>query len=294
MTADLVHYHHPDDEQFSLDFVNPDRGKIDDRLESYDEVTETRVRSYDLDEKVYVIYAKTNEVEDTENVEYDFDAAFAEMDPDTRVIVRYLLGMFRTIRDEQSELESSTLDAYKDIDIGRVPVALNRVGWSGAISETGAELASNLILCHALPNANHRTAFSMFEGYINAATGPAYELPAMVTDDDEWQAWVDDFMVDSKRLLTVRRNVGLFRHLAQFGCNIVRRKGRIDIPLAEFDLDLYPHEAQSKYAQVHGKRTADFAGKLLTRTNDSHLSDALGISKAEFADAIRREIQSRR
>lgn len=293
MTQNLVHYHHPNDDQFSLDFVNPDRDVIDDCLDSYDDTTETYVRSYDLDEEVYVIYAKTNEVDDTENVEYDFDAAFAKMDPDTRVIVRYLLGMFRTIRDEQSERGSSTLDAYKDIDVGRVPAALNRVEWSGTISEIGAELVSNLILCHALPNANHRTAFSMFEGYVNAVTGPAYELPAMVTDD-EWQAWVDDFMVDSKRLLTVRRNVGPFRHLAQFGCDVVRRKGGIDISLAEFDLDLYPHEAQSKYARIHEQRTADFTEKLFTRTNDGHLSNTLGISKVEFADSIRREIQSRR
>lgn len=293
MTDTPVHYHHPDDTQFSLDFVNPNREAIEDRLGSYDRKTETRVRSCNLDETVYVIYAKTNEVDDAENIEYDFDAAFAEMDPDTRVIVRYFLGMYRAIRDERRK-ESTLLEAYKEIDVERVPAALERVDWSGTAARVGAQLTSNLVLCHPLPNANHRTAFSMFEGYVDAVMDSIYELPSLVTDDSRWQTWVDDFIVDSKRLLTVRRNVGLFRHLAEFGCNTVRRKGGIDIPLVEFDLDLYRHEAYSRYAREHERRTLAFVEKLLTRTNDGRLAEKPGTDKEEFANAIRREIQSRR
>ncbi|WP_115863098.1 hypothetical protein [Halorussus litoreus] len=294
MTGNPVYYYHPDDDQFSLDFVNPDREKIDDRLDSYEKATETRVRSYDLDETVYGIYAKTNDVDDAGEIEYGFDAAFAKMTPDTRVIVRNFLGIFRTIRDGQSETEADSLDAYKEIDIERVPDALDRVHWSGTASQVGAQLASNLVLCHALPNANHRTALSMYESYVNAVTGPTYELPSLVTDDETWHAWVDDFVVDPKRLLTVRRNVGLFGHLSQFGCDVVRRKGDVDVPLAEFELDLYPHEALSKYARIHEQRTSAFVERLRSRTNDERLTGTSGIDRGEFADAIRREIQSRR
>lgn len=294
MAADLVHYHHPDDDQFSLDFVNPDPDAIEKRLESYDDATETRVRNYDLNEEVHVIYVKTNDVADAEEIEYDFDRAFAEMDPDTRVIVRDFLGMFKIVRDEQSETRSDSLDAYKEINVEQVPLALDRIEWRGTVSEVGARLASNLILCHALPNANHRTAFSMFERYVDATTNRTYELPSMVTDDEKWQAWVDTYIVDSKRVLTVRRNVGLFRYLSRFGCSTVRRKNNIDIPLSDFDLDLHPHEALSKYARMHERRTSRFAEKILTRTSESHLAEQSGLTKAEFADAIREEIQSRR
>lgn len=240
MTADLVHYHHPDDDQLSMHFVNPDWKIIENRLETYGEATETRVRSYDLDEEVYVIYAKTNEVDDTEKIEYDLESAFAEMDSDTRVVVRYLLDVFEGIQEKKRDEESVPLDAYKGLELRRIPDALEEVDWSGTISEVGGQLASNLVLCHPLPNANHRTAFSMFEGYVSEATDATFELPSMTTDDYEWQTWVDGFIVDSKRLLTVRRNVVSFRYLSNFGCRTIRRKGRIDITLAEYDLDIHP------------------------------------------------------
>lgn len=290
MTANLVHYHHPDDAQFSLDFVNSDQTAIEDRLESYDETTEIRVRSYDLDEKVYVIYAKTNGIEDAENIEYSFDAAFAGMEPDTRVIVRYLLDVFESVKEKKREEESVSLDVYKDMDVGRLPDALERVDWSGTVPQVGGQLASNVVLCHALPNANHRTAFGLFEGYANATAGPVFELPSMRTDDYEWRSWVDDYVVASKRLLTVRRNTALFSHLREFGCKRVRRKGDIDIVLAEYDLDLHPGEALSEYATRHEHRTRTFTEKILERTNNGDMRDRRGLTKSAFADSIREKI----
>lgn len=290
MSVDLVYYHHPDDEQFSLDFLNPDRKVIEDRLKSYSDRTETQVESYDLDKEIHVIYKKTNKVEDTESIEYDIDAAFAEMDPDMRVIVRYLLDMFDSVKEKKRNEESIPLDAYKGIDVDRIPEALQQVKWSGTIPEIGGRIASNLVLCHPLPNANHRTAFSMLEGYINEAADSAFELPSMVTDEYEWQTWVDDFIVDSKRLLTVRRNVAPFRYLSEFGCEIVRRKGGIDIKLDEYDLDLHPRDALTEYAHRHEQRTVTFAETVLEKTNAKDLTDKPGLTKTEFADAIRRKI----
>lgn len=290
MVVNIVYYHHPDDDQFSLDFVNPDRKVIDDRLETYEGSTETHVTSYYLDEEVYVIYTRTNEVEDTEKIEYDLEAAFAEMDADTRVIVRYLLDVFDSIQEKKRDEETVPLDAYKGLDLSRIPDTLESVDWSGTIPEVGGRLTSNLVLCHPLPNANHRTAFSLFEGYANAATDETFELPSMITDDYEWQTWVDDFIVDSKRLLTVRRNVGPFRYLSNLGCQTVRRKGGIDIQLAEYDLDVHPRTALTEYAVRHEQRTITFAGRIIQRTNDGHLTDEPGLTKSEFADAIRGKI----
>lgn len=289
MSTSLVHYHHPDDDQFSLDFVNPDRDRIDEKLGTYDENIETRVRSYDLERELYVLYTKKNEVTDAEAVQYDFDTAFAQMEPDTRVIVRYFLDAFDSIRKKKRDEESVSLDAYKSVDIERIPDALEEVDWSGTTPQIGGQLASNLLLCHSLPNANHRTAFSMFEGYVKATAGSAFELPSMITDDYEWQTWVDEFIVDSKRLLTVRRNVGRFRYLSKFGCTTVRRKGGIDISLAEYDLEMHTHEALSEYATRHERRTVTFAEKLLERTNNTRLVEESGLSKSEFAEYIRQK-----
>lgn len=290
MTTNLVHYHHPDDDQFSLSFVNTDRGQIDEKLNRYDSEIETRVHSYDLNEEVYVIYTKTNKVTDTDAVQYGFDTAFAEMSPDTRVIVRYFLDVFDSIREKNRGEESVPLDAYKSVDIEQVPDALKQVDWSGTIPQVGGQLASNLVLCHALPNANHRTSFSMFEGYVKATAGPKFELPSMTTDDYEWQTWVDDFIVDSKRLLTVRRNVGQFRYLSNFGCRTVRRNGGINISLDEYDLEMRTHEALSEYATRHEQRTVTFAEKLLKKTDDNRLVEEIGLTRSEFAEYIRQKI----
>lgn len=286
MSSDLVYYHHPDDDQFSLDFVNPDRKAIDDRLESYDDGIETRVQSYDLDEEVYVVYTRTNEVDDTANTQYDFDAVFAEMDPDTRVIVREILEVFTGIREQKQDEEGVSPDAYKDTELGRLSDALDRVDWSETLPETAGQLASNLILCHALPNANHRTAFGVLEGYLEVVDS-SFELPSMVTDDYEWQTWVDDHIVDSKQLLTVRRNVGPFEYLVEYGCSIIRRKGDIDIPLADYDLEMHQNEAFTEYAHLHEERTTAFVETILRETDSEGLMVKSSVEKETFAERLR-------
>lgn len=287
MSSNTVYYHLPDDDQFSLDFVNPDRDVIDDRLEKYDETTETRVRSYDLDETVYVVYTRTNVETEIEEIEYNFEEAFAEMDADTRVLSRYFLDVFTGVQERKYDEEGVPLDAYKNVEIERVPNALEHVDWTGTIPEVGGQLASNLILCHALPNANHRSSFSMFEGYVNAASNQSFTLPSLATEDYEWQSWVDNFIIDSKRLLTVRRNVGRFRYLRNHGCNTIRRKGGIDISLDEYDLDVYPSNALEKYATQHEQLIETFARTVLKRTDRESLVSAPGIGMSDFADIVR-------
>lgn len=286
MTGDLVYYHHPDDDQFSLDFVNPDRQKINEQLNTYDDERETRVRSYDLDKEVYAIYVMTNEVATTENIQYTFDDAFTEMDLDTRVIVRETLEVFKRIQERKHDEEGVPLDAYKGIGIGRIPDALEQVNWSATVPETGGQLASNLVLCHALPNANHRTAFGMLETYLKAVDS-SFDLPSMVTDDYDWQTWVDEYIVDSKRLLTVRRNVGRFRYLQSHGCETIRRKGGIDIGISEYDLDMRKHEALTHYARKHERRTTAFVETVLQRMNRSDLIDEASVGKTCFAEYLR-------
>lgn len=286
MTSDLVDYHHPDDDQFSLDFVNPDRDEIQDRLEGYDNTIETRVRSYDLDDKIHVIYVKTNDVDEAENVQYDFDEAFTKMDSEMRIIVRETLEVFKRIQERKHDQEGVPLDAYKGIEIDRIPDALEQVNWSLTVPETGGRIASNLVLGHALPNANHRTAFGMLETYLKAVDS-SFRLPSMVTDGYDWQQWVDEYIVDSKRILTVRRNIGRFRYLRSHGCETIRRKGGIEIPLSNFDLDMTKHESLVNYAKKHERRTTAFVETILQKMNHGELIEESAIEKAEFAEHVR-------
>lgn len=287
MAENRVYYHLPDDEQFSLDYVADSRDTLDDRLDSYDEPVETAVETYELDEVVHAIYTKTDVVETADALQNDLDAAFADMEPSTRVIVRELLEVFEGVQEKKYDEEGVPLDVYKNVGIDRLPEALDRVDWAKPVPRSGGQLVSNLVLCHALPNANHRTAFAMLESYVKA-TRPSFECPSLVTDDYEWERWVDGYIVDSKRLLTVRRNVGPFSYLSQYGCETVARKGGIKIRLREYDLDVSPYEALSQYAREHERRSRDFVETLLERTANDGLIVEPGIEKSEFADYVRR------
>jgi len=209
------------------------------------------------------------------------------MDPDTRVIVREILEVFTGIQEEKQDEEGVPLDAYKSIELERFPAALDHVDWVKTVPETGGQLGSNLVLCHALPNANHRTAFGVLEAYLKAVDS-SFELPSMVTDDYEWQAWVDEYIVDSKRLLTVRRNVGPFGYLAEYGCDTVQRKGGIDVPLAEYDLEMHRREGLVEYANHHEQRTTTFVETILRETNSEGLLEASSVGKETFCERLRR------
>lgn len=97
------------------------------------------------------------------------------------------------------------------------------------------ELMSNLVIRHALPNANHRTSIAMLQFCIDSVD-PSFEMPSTHVDDHTWKERVDPYIVESKRLITVRRNNVRFEHLKELGVNLVERKGGIRIQLADCDL----------------------------------------------------------
>ena len=109
----------------------------------------------------------------------------------------------------------------------------------------------------------------------------------MVDGDYEWLDWVDEYIVESKRLLTVRRNVGPFRFLSQLGCDTIRRKGGIDVSLSKCNLDVRPYEALTEYAYQHERQTVSFATTVLQKTDYDELITEHGIKKDAFADYVR-------
>lgn len=91
---------------------------------------------------------------------------------------------------------------------------------------------SNLILRHSLPNANHRTGIAMLQFCIESVD-PEFEMPRTHIDDDTWREWANTYIVDSKRLITVRRNNLRFKQLEDLDVDLVERKDGIQIRLAE-------------------------------------------------------------
>ena len=65
------------------------------------------------------------------------------------------------------------------------------------------------------------------------------DLRPEVLDDATWQEWVDSYIVESKRFITVRRNNVRFKQLEERGVDIGERKDGIQIRLTDFDSDMH-------------------------------------------------------
>lgn len=285
-----VYYHHPGDKQFSLDFVNPDPAEIVSRIVDYDDEVAVKVRQYELDQEFYVVYTARDGGGAVKDLDFDLSEALGKMEPDTGVIVTRLLEIYQALLSQNEEEEGTPVEAYKNIDIDAFPDALDKVSWEGSATDVAGRLASNLILKHALPNANHRTAVAMIQFYLRRIN-PDLSMPETAVEIEsesyDWREWVNKYINESKRLLTVRRKNVPFKHLREFGATTLERKHEVMIDLTEYELDMYPHEAEKQYAQEHEQLWIEFVEEAVERTGYPEMKNAQALSKATFAERIR-------
>ncbi|WP_225307743.1 MULTISPECIES: hypothetical protein [unclassified Haloarcula] len=208
-----------------------------------------------------------------------------EMSPQDRMITVRLLQIFEEIIEEKELEEEAKLEIYKQIELERIPDAIARVDWSGTAVDVAGQLMSTLILKHALPNANHRTSISIAQWYLESIeTG--FSFPDFATEEYDWKSWVNEYITESKRLLTVRRNTTAFSLLAEWGCDTVLRKNGIEIVLAEYDLDSTRSEAYEHYGELHTELCTNFLTKSVTRAGHDELITTDGNGKAEFVSFL--------
>ena len=103
----------------------------------------------------------------------------------------------------------------------------------------------------------------------------------------DWRKWVNEYINESKRLLTVRRKNVLLKHLSDFGATTLERKHGVMINLTAYELDMYPAEAKTVYATAHEELWIEFVEEAVERTDNRELMESPGLSKAEFAEKIR-------
>ncbi len=286
-----VPYHHEQDVQFSVDFVSPNLEAIGDRVVGYDPHKSVKVESVELDRTVYVVYTASGASGAADEIEYDLVEYIGSMEPANAVIATRLVDVFRTVLEENYEEEGTRVRAYKDIAAEEIEPALNQIDWTGTAVEVAGRLAANLILKHVLPNANHRTAIGMSQLYLKRVN-PGFSMPETAiqsegTDEYDWMAWVNDYINESKRLLTVRRKGGRFKYLEKFGCDVLVRKHDVEIPLEAYELDLQPSQRWRMYANRHEKLWVTFTGEAVRRAGMTDLLDTDGLTKREFADTLR-------
>lgn len=286
-----VPYHHELDKQFSVDFVSPNLKDLGERVVGYESHKSVKVESFELDRTVYVVYTASGASGAADEIDYDLVDYIDSMESANSVIATRLVDVFRNVLEENYEEEGKRVQAYKDIAAEEIEPALNQIDWNGTAVEVAGRLASNLILKHALPNANHRTAIGMCQLYLRRVNRdfsmPETAIQLDGADEYDWMEWVNDYINESKRLLTVRRKGGRFKYLEEFGCDVLVRKHDIEIPLEEYELDLQRSERWRKYAEQHEELWIDFTERAVRRAEMTNLLDTDGLSKHGFADELK-------
>ena len=232
-----------------------------------------------------MLYERDAEIESAEDIDYDRDwlsDRIAELDRGGQVVAFRLVELLEAAVDVRNR---DGFQLYKEFEPQKIHQALNHISWGETLPQVSGELMSNLILRHALPNANHRTGIAMLQFCIESVE-PDFEMPRTHVDDDAWRGWVDPYIVESKRLITVRRNNIRFKHLEEVAVDGVERKDGIQIELAEFDLDMHWQEALSEYAGRHETHCTGFAHEVLERTGRQDLRSQSGPTKQEFIEYL--------
>ncbi|KAB1193617.1 hypothetical protein GJR96_09235 [Haloferax sp. MBLA0076] len=274
--SNTVYYHHPDDNQYSLAYVTEDR----DSIHSSD--SDAKIERFDFGTPFYVLYTNNGASGTVDDIDDKFDQALDSFDSDDRIITLRYLQIFEGVIEEKELEEGEKLGIYKNIEVENIPDALSQIDWTGAAVDVAGQLMSTLILKHALPNANHRTSISLAEWYLESAQS-GFSLPKLATQDYDWQRWVDDYIAESKRILTVRRNTTAFSFLQDWGCEVVERKGDISIKLADYDLTLPRSKALTQYAQKHADLCTEFMIDSVERGGHTELIRISGPTKSDFA-----------
>lgn len=285
-----VYYHHPYDKQFSIDYVSEDPDDIVSKTSSYSDEVAVKICEYTLDEHFYVVYTSRGGGKPVSELNLDLSGALDHLSPDNGQIVARILETYRALIQRNEEEEGSPVIAYKDPDVDALGDVLDRVSWTGSATDVAGRLASNLILKHALPNANHRTAIAIIQLYLRCYD-PGFSMPQTKEvsgqNSFDWQDWVNGYINESKRILTIRRKNVVFKILAEFGATTLERKHDVQIDLSSYTLDLYPSQAKERYAEKHEQLWISFVEEIVERVGRTDLKSTPALSKAEFAEKIR-------
>lgn len=275
----LVFYHHPQANNYSLKFSSVMVEEIKSQREQSNE--STKLIGYPFETPVYALYEGDVEIEAAQDIDFDqewLSGRISELPRAGQVVAFRLVELLEAAVDVREEEE---FRLYKEFEPQKIQQALDHITWGASLPTVAGEVMSNLILRHSLPNANHRTGIAMLQFCIESVD-PDFEMPRTHVDDDNWREWVDPYIVDSKRLITVRRNNLRFKQLKELNVDLVERKDGIRIHLSEFELDMDWRDALSEYAVHHESHCTDFAQALLQRADRDDLLDRQGPTKEEF------------
>lgn len=285
----VLQFHHPDDRRYSIEFITDERDECLNRLEEYtaQEHISAVARVEQVDgELIYLIYtweAYNAGLPDSEESE-ELNWILENFTQRSAVVVTTVLDIFEGILEDKQEGDKD-FRTYKGIHLDRIPDVLNRVQWKQTVPDVAAELLSNFVLVHPLPNTNHRTAIGLVDRYLTSYDGN-FEMPD-TGEDGEWYNWIAGYIYDSKKILTLRNHLALFRWAERYGYGAVERKEGIVILFDDIDLNRQDHHEY--YTQRHQERTQEFVRQLLEEADVTHLQEVTDDGRRAFIDRLQAE-----
>jgi hypothetical protein len=187
----VVHYHHPEAENFSLKYSSASPADLVSRREELDGATK-RI-GYPFDTPVYVLYESETEIEAARDMDFDeewLSDRITELSHEGQVVAFRLVELLEAAVDVR---EADEFRLYKEFEPQKIEQALEHVSWGNTLPKVAGELMSNLILRHSLPNANHRTGIAMLQFCIESADSD-FVMPRTHLNDETWQEWVDPYI----------------------------------------------------------------------------------------------------
>lgn len=120
---------------------------------------------------------------------------------------------------------------------------------------------------------------------------PEFSVPETSVESSpqsyDWRDWVNEYIDESKAMLTVRRKNVLLKELQQLGVTEVIRRNDVTVDLTNYELDMQYSKAHELYARRHEKHWTDFVEDAVERTGHPELKQIDGIYKQELADELR-------
>lgn len=274
-----------DDLVLSLRYVTPSVSKAETVVGDLESETpedtriETQISEFSFDTTFYAVYAARSYPRQFPD---DWHTDLAD---DEIVLVDSVINTFRGVQEEWAD-RGEPLNYYKEAKPALIAEALDEVEWRDAIPTVGGDLMSSLILKHALPNANHRTAVAYVRTYLESvADGRDVRFRHAGTYDGEWHDWAREHVFESKRLLMLRRKPDVLDYAKRFGTETVRRKSGVDLDLMAQDFGT--GDIRSIAERGHRNRCVQFVREILERSDLTELLDREDDGRRAFVDRLR-------
>lgn len=272
--ANSVPYHlSTDNFMYTLAYATGDRTRaIDQAKTREDESTTSGIVSFNhLATPFYGIYTTSTQ---TDYGTTNLSTITAE---NTRVLVNAFISIFGNV------MSHSNSDWHKPVNVASAGETIDTIQWKQPVCSVGGELLSSLILTHSLPNTNHRSSIA-FTGLYLSTIHDDFSFPDTLSENPQLHDWTNTFIIDSKRILTTRRNAGLFQWLANHNIDTVSRKNGILISLNNYDLE--NPDIQDRLTMQHEQLCIDYISDIVVESQTENVSEVTDPGKSVFADRV--------